>query len=402
MELKSAEEWVEYIYEKAFFDLKGGKTEVDEEKLKELIGQIPTKFHENENIVFLKKLSDDLDEKLCGPLVQIWDMENVFTIENSILSKYSETEDKILQLAMFLCLRQAENDFGNIQGFIYELGFWKSIDELELAKIELREINRFFDSGLSNSIAINIEKDVFEKNYSAVELYQYYLSLLRGNFEFFIDKEESVKYFKELEKIRELDLLNNNSHFIKVLNHHSDLNSYFKKEWWMAARIQALLWIRTYLEKVIETENFSFYKVKLPIPSIDDLASGNEGFKVKEPDKTIPALHKSLIENNLILDEGLESFRNAFEKGQGFIIWTGGKSTHGKGVNSLIYCIDRMCRQELIINENFIKITASIFKDKEGTLFKHTSLTQSNNANTNTPPKNKKLIDSIVDNLKNL
>ncbi len=69
MDFNSAEEWVKYIYEEAFFYLKSGKIEVAIERLRKLIDLIPIEFIEHENIkkleelcMSLKELSDELDE----------------------------------------------------------------------------------------------------------------------------------------------------------------------------------------------------------------------------------------------------------------------------------------------------------------------------------------------------
>lgn len=283
-------------------------------------------------------------------------MGNRFTIENSILlNEFDET----LESNILSWLEVAAEDFGRIQGFLYEYGFVKSIDGLEFVKTEIRELNSFFASGKCDSLAIHTDKNIFTEDFTEKILYKYYKKLLSGDYDSFINEEN--------------------------------------KDWHLAARIQALLWSKEYLERLPKNLNeFKIERTKHILPVVFDVDTGVEvplnelakkgdsikhGYRVSSPEIT-PALYNALVENKLIEDEGLEKLKLAFEDGEGLITWFSAGSC-------LAYLLDEMNDNKIIINTDFWKESEYVFKI-EG---KHSSL---KNSKDKVGKINKAIVDKII------
>jgi len=116
--------------------------------------------------------------------------------------------------------------------------------------------------------------------------------------------------------------------------------------------------------------------------------------------KITPALYEKLIEHTLIKNEGLEKFKEAFERNNGVITWLG-DGTHGYGVKSVIYLIAKIKLNGIISNKNFIKITSLVFQDVNQNSFNHGSLTSSKSSIKDAPPNESKIIDRITEELTN-
>ena len=151
MNLNSAIKWAKYIYEEAILD-KDKNIRINPKRLDELIEKIPLEFTENSKLVELIQLNADLKQHDNQALVDIWGMRDSFTIEKSILYKFCESDDEMTQDGLSRWLSDAIGEFECLEGMVYTLRFCKSINELELAKMELRELNSFFESGKCNSM----------------------------------------------------------------------------------------------------------------------------------------------------------------------------------------------------------------------------------------------------------
>jgi len=266
----------------------------------------------------------------------------------------------------------ARNDFNSIYQRIYG-ACRRSINVKVLAEMEIRELNKFFECGKSLSMAVNIEEHIFRSSepifkvkLSSEVIFNHYLMLLRGNFDTFLTKGH-------------LDTLSTGQVNLEPENLSDKQNI----KWWATARVQALMWARDYLEDLIKEG-----KEK-------ELLNQPEGFQVKNPNETIPALYNLLIKNSLIEDEGEAKFKIVFQDGGGVIKWK-------KGGNLLIYLINEMKTQKIIVSNSFIKLASGLFIDKNGNQFKYTSLNTSNNRNKDTPPKLANNIDDIISSLKGL
>jgi len=386
MEFNTAEEWAKYIYENALLD-SNKRININPERLNELIDLIPKKFIESSKLSELIQLNKDLTERDNQSLVEIWGMEDTFTLENSILAKFTRSKQQHITDALSAWLSEARSDFENIQGCVYEMSFIKSIDELELAKMELRELNKFFETGKCNSIAIHIDKRLFGNDFTEKELYEYYLSLLRGNYEFFITDEDYLRYEQELIKYRAVLTE-------AMLNPLKEQGSIFatikpreNKQWQIAARIQALLWIKVYLENLIKTENFSMFTVNIPTVSIDDLVKkrAEKGFQLANSDRIIPVLYDSLTKKGCIKNEGLDSFKQAFENGVGTITWL---TIQGQ----LGYFIQQLKNKGITLNNDNWKTASRIFIVNE----KSVDINSLKSGASGLIEKHKNLIDNIT------
>jgi len=123
-----------------------------------------------------------------------------------------------------------------------------------------------------------------------------------------------------------------------------------------------------------------------------------KGFNIANPDKTIPALHKVLIDNDLIDDIKLDDFEDAFLNGNGLIQWRS-KGTHGVGASNLGYFLKKMSSEKIIKSTHKIevlRIAENIFKFKGGS----TPIAQS--LNNSAIPNDYKLFDNVVKDLKNI
>lgn len=283
--------------------------------------------------------------------------QNNFTFEDSILAKFSTSKQKYIVEALSFWLYKANLDFDGMKEDILELSFIKSINELELAKMELRELNRFFETGQCNSMLVQVDEDALIDYFTEKELYENYLSLLRGNYQFFITEKAYLKYEQEITK--------HDSQLIKAgkipsINECLTYKSpycYTKnvfilfEQWQITARVQALLWIKKHLEHTIKTEIFTNTTV-----SIDDLfkAPTKKGFQVANPNKTIPALYHELTKNSLIKDEGLDCFKQAFENGESTITWL-------KIQGQLSYFIQQLKNKGITLNNDNWKTASCIF-----------------------------------------
>jgi hypothetical protein len=267
-----------------------------------------------------------------------WGFNMTFTIENSILAKFQKSNDLIICLGIIFWLLKARHDFEMIVYGSYTLSFLGSIDELKLAEMELRELNKFFEAGAGNSSAIFDVQGYVRYNFSEGELYEYYLKILKGRFKLFIDSEESFREAIEQKGKYE-----------------------FKKEFWLAARIQALMWLKIYLEKIIELKEFSF----LPKISLDDLVEKQNGFHINKPSKILPEIYRLLLENGLIRDEGEDSFKRSFMQGEGKVKWEGTQ-------NQLSYFIKELRNNGIIFNNDNFKTASNVFIKKNKPIDKDT------------------------------
>lgn len=369
MEFKNTDEWLGYIIHETHGTVKNGRAYIDRQELINVLEKTPVEFRNDEitkGLIELSKKSND-DYIFIGDLYN----EETFTLESSIFKDFGITKSVEAEQGIDIWLAEAQRQFECIYKYQSEPGFMNSINELELAENELRELNRFFNSGVTDSYILNYESpDFVEVN----ELHQTYKDLITGSYDNFFDKNIGEN----------LEL--------------SQLQFYAKKFWFRAARVQAFLWLKGYLENVVKTGNFNDFRIK-PLDNSND--KNGHGFTVHNKEKTTPALYEKLVEHGLIEPESLDEFKEAFENGNGFIVWLG-NGTHGQGVNSLIYLIAKMKSDGLIKNKDFIKITSLVFKDVNQKLFKHSSLTASKSNNKNVPPPESKTIDIIVTEIKNL
>ncbi len=408
MEFKNVDACLDYICSQAFLDLNSNRISLSLEKLKVLIDHVPKKFIDNEQVKKLKELCGEIHNQkgtdnngrfnfLCDFLPsskykgvdkiqnlielykainkdekstedQIWMFENEFILENSIFSRLTKPEDEKLLAILNKWIIQARNEYEWIQAFVYEVSFYKSIDEIKLAKMELRELNKFFELGNCNSIAIHIEKEILDRDFTEQELFKSYLLLLRGQFDLFTNINESEKHGYIL-----------------------DTN------WNLAARVQALLWITFYLENIINSQGFNESQFGLNKISMDELVKIKKGFQVITPDKTISKIYNLLVKNNLIKKaDGSEKFQKAFQEAIGTITWLGGDASHGKAANSLAYFLGLLLTKKLIkcsSKRDMYIVASKIFKDNSGSFYNADSLYKSST------PKNAKELEHAVNNI---
>lgn len=105
-------------------------------------------------------------------------------------------------------------------------------------------------------------------------------------------------------------------------------------------------------------------------------------------------MYDALVENKLILGDGVGKFEDAFLNGNGTITWL-------KTGALLIYFTNKISKTpELIKLGSFQKITVAIFRDKENKRFNQDTLNSTNERHKDTSPRNSEIIDSIIDNLK--
>ncbi len=285
-------------------------------------------------------------------------LESRFTLKNTMMGDYSEDDNGVLKQ----WLQCAKNDFDSIHKGIYAFCV-RSINLNKLAQMELRELDRFFECGESLSMAVNIEEHIFRSSEPLFkvellpeEIFKQYLMLLRGNFDSFLTKGH-------------LDILSLGSVSLEPEN----LDNPNNKKWWLSARVQALLWIREYLEELIEKGE------------PEKIFENNQGFQVLNPKKTIPALHKDLIDNKLIAEITLEDFENAFLNSEGSIVWTGLQSQLG-------YFIQEIKNKGIVFTHQNWKVAGGIFLVK-GKCVKGDSLKSGARQITDNP---KLIIDNII------
>ena len=234
-------------------------------------------------------------------------------------------------------------------------------------------------------MAIHTDGNLFSHDFTEQELYGYYLSLLRGQFDSFIKEDETLIYDSFRDKAINYDLSTTDTMIeaMKIgFERTVEESRLCSKNWFLAVRIQVLLWIRIYLENCIKTNNFTTFKVNLPDKPEYGEITGNQGFFIVNSEKNLPVLHKELLTYSLIDVEDLSEFKQAIQQGNGFITW--------KGANScLAYLLEELSCKKIILTPQFWKKSENIFKIKG----RHSALRSST---SQVGRKNKILIDRIL------
>jgi len=156
MQFKSSDEWLDYILIKSCGTVKNGRECINRKDLIDVLKKTPVEFLEDEitkGLIELSKKSND-DYIFIGDLCP---KDEIFTLENSIFKDFGITKSVEAEQGINVWLAEAQRQLECIYKLVCEPMFISSIDDIGLARIELRELNRFFDSGVSDSYILNSE-----------------------------------------------------------------------------------------------------------------------------------------------------------------------------------------------------------------------------------------------------
>jgi len=339
--IESADQWLDDNLHEFIVEGRVGKFYIDREKLINVLNKVPRKFFDDEVIQRLLMLSKQSTDEYID-LDEIYFKDELFTLGNSIFKDLGTPTSVEANQKINKWLRQAQEQFELIYKFECKPSFDDSINPIELATKELTDINSFFNHGEKNSHFLNINSPDFVE---LDDLYQTYQDLIYGNYD-------------------------NN-----LFNIDESLDSYHMKHllfpfWYKSARVQAYLWLRSYLDNVVNTGSFEVRFTPKKDPVGIKQSSTKKGFTIASPKKTMPALHDSLIDGGLINNINLKDFEDAFISEKGCIEWCGNKDKLG-------YLIKNLRAKNIITSKNHMETSTRVFKATSGKALNAGSLSTS-------------------------
>jgi len=298
------------------------------------------------------------------------------TIENSIFTSlcveaFDAFDDDLMMGDAYEIIDQVSDDF-KIFIATFNANFIFSFNPLEYAKLELDYISNILTRGCL-------------ANYYADEYFTY--SMIRVITKYYTDDEhnssDDIQLFSILKKLPAM-------YFSQLSGSESFFNP-TEGELAYLTLLQAIIWYKEFLTLFIQNHpdpSFSLYFSAEPsfLLKAFKKKSTSYRFNTYNPNKTIPALHKALSQHNLIKDEGLDSFKAAFLKGEGSIYWAGKQ-------NQLGYFVAQMKTKGITLNSDNLKAANAVFLVNDKAV--HESNLKSGAAQLN--QKGRKWIDGIIE-----
>ena len=261
-----------------------------------------------------------------------WGFEGKQTISSSIFPDHQLPSNHIVYDFPFTVWFEATvNLFYAIRKH-FEIHLGESLEPEHLIGIEIDNLNTFFETGVY--VSVSFYSPIADK-----EVHEYYNGLLWGESprigcrgDILMGKLDKLEKHLAEGEMTKMDML------ADVMQEN------LKRDWFTSINLQALLWLKGYLEELEK------YKKPLPL----DIGLENVGFQVAKADETIPVLYEALIEQGYIKEDGVDNFKKAFRRGEGYIKWidTG---------TCLAYLLDELQNDKIILTVNFWKVTENVF-----------------------------------------
>ena len=277
-------------------------------------------------------LEQDEKVKIESP----WELEGEYTVSNSIFSNFEgETGWVQYDFPFTVWFEEAINLFNAIKKhFDRHLG--SSLKPKHLAKIEIKNLNTFFDTG--KYVSKSIYSPIVNK-----AVYEYYTGLLWGE-TLWIGCSGDVLTGR-MDKL-ERSLTKGGKNKIAILA--DVMQEDLEEDWFSSINVQALLWLKNYLEELEEADIKKICLKNHRKNLFSDVVKAKKGFKVVKPE-IIPTLYKVLGEYGLVDKEEEGDFENAIQNGVGVIDWQGNQRQLGSFVHELVNKYSYHCQDKWIV-----------------------------------------------------